>query len=107
MDTECFCEGESGHDPDCRAGQAQVAGVCPDCEYPLLDHLTADEAEAHGIDPGLRDGLGCAVVARAGSSLQPRETDLQERALVENIFPGTPEWDASEIALADQRRKGG
>lgn len=37
---------------------------CPDCGHPLPDHLSADECHGHGIDPGLRDGLGCAVIVR-------------------------------------------
>jgi hypothetical protein len=39
--------------------------LCPACGHPDRDHLTADECAAHGIDPGLRDGLGCAVVTRS------------------------------------------
>lgn len=34
---------------------------CEDCGLLQDWHLTADECEDEKIDPGLRDGLGCAV----------------------------------------------
>ncbi len=72
MTTSCACRGEYT-DPAythttylCEVLAPDASGLCPDCGLPLFDHLSADECEAHGIDAGLRDGLGCAVIRRVG-----------------------------------------
>jgi hypothetical protein len=43
------------------AGITDYLRPCADCGAPTGAHATADACEAAGIDPGLRDGLGCAV----------------------------------------------
>jgi len=49
----------------------EVPPICPDCGLAESVHLTADECEAHGIDAGQRDGLGCATITRQYPARNP------------------------------------
>ena len=78
----------------------------------LTGHQQATTAWAAEVAAGAErearepDNSQAAIDARMLANRQLFAKWDREGVVVEDIEPGTPEWDASEVALAEQRRRG-